>query len=231
MHFELVRSDRRTLGIAVRPDGSVVVRAPRRARESEIAHRVIDHGAWLERTRRKLAAHRALMPPPLYAEGELHLLLGRRYPLTIAHGEPEAVRLTGGRLQVTLDGARDGAQPERARRLLEGWYERQARQCLTARLEACWASFCSNGDAALGHDLPKLRLKRMRTRWGSMSPKGAMSLNLDLVRAPVPCIDYVIVHELCHLVHAHHGREFWALVERLMPDWRRRRRLLRETLP
>jgi hypothetical protein len=60
-----------------------------------------------------------------------------------------------------------------------------------------------------------------------MSPKGSMSLKLDLVRAPQECIDYVIVHELCHLVHPNHGREFWTLVERLVPDWRHCRRRLK----
>ncbi len=70
----------------------------------------------------------------------------------------------------------------------------------------------------------------MRTRWGSMSPKGNMSLRLDLIRAPDECIDYVILHELCHLVHPNHGREFWALVERLVPDWKRRKRLLESLL-
>ncbi len=102
---------------------------------------------------------------------------------------------------------------------------RRARRHLPARLDACWATFPADG-----HHRPTLRLKHMRTRWGSMSPKGNMSLRLDLIRAPDECIDYVILHELCHLVHPNHGREFWALVEQLVPDWKRRKRLL-ESLP
>ena len=108
---------------------------------------------------------------------------------------------------------------------MDAWYMRRARTVLAERLDACWTSFPGDG-------LPKptLRVKRMRSRWGSMSPAGAMSLRLDLVRAPVECIDYVIVHELCHLLHRGHGREFWAMVGTLVPDWKDRRKRL-ELLP
>ena len=109
--------------------------------------------------------------------------------------------------------------------LLDDWYAGEARRLLPERLDACWAAFPSDG-----HPKPTLRLKRMRTRWGSMSPQGAMSLRLDLVRAPQECIDYVVIHELCHLEHPHHGPAFWALVERLVPDWKRRKQLLHKTL-
>jgi predicted metal-dependent hydrolase len=220
--FELVRSDRRSIGIRVRADGEVVVRAPRRLGEAAVLKSVAGHADWIVRKRRDLAEleeRRRLR----YVEGEEHLYLGRRYPLSFESGEADDVGLAGGRLRVTLAGE---PFPERVQRLLEDWYGREAQRVLPARLAECWASFPSNG-----HPLPALRIKRMRSRWGSLSPKGAMSLRLDLVRAPVECIDYVVVHELCHLVHPHHQREFWALVERLMPDWKRRRRRLHELLP
>lgn len=222
--FELVRSDRRTLGFVVRPDGSVVVRAPRRAREADVLRAVGDHGDWILRTRRRLAdaeRRRRLS----YREGELHLHLGRPYPLEIVRDHVEDVRLTGGRLRVTAPADGGDVPPERVKELLDAWYAGEARRVLPRRLAACWAAF-----AADGHAPPTLRIKRMRTRWGSMSPKGAMSLRLDLVRAPVECIDYVVFHELCHLERAHHGPEFWALVERLVPDWRRRKRRLERLL-
>jgi len=227
--FELVRSDRRTVGLAVERDGSVVVRAPRRARESDVLDAVSRHGDWILRTRRRMAEaerRRRLW----YHEGELHPYLGRRYPLAIVPAEDEGVRLASGRLIVAArpdDGWSLGAVSlERVKLVLDDWYDSEARRILPERLEACWASFPSNG-----HRRPSVRVKRMRTRWGSMSAKGAMSLRLDLVRAPVECIDYVIVHELCHLVHPHHGREFWALVEKLMPEWKQRKRRLHALLP
>ena len=228
--FELVRSDRRTLGFVVKRDGRVVVRAPRRAREADVLQRVAGHGDWILRKRREFAESEQRTRLS-YVDGEVHLYLGRRYPLAIERSEGEGVRLAGRRLRVTLRADTDASPqrsvppPERVKELLDEWYARQARQVLAERLEACWASFPSDG-----RRLPALRLKRMRTRWGSMSAKGSMSLRLDLIRAPQECIDYVIVHELCHLVHPDHGSEFWALVERLVPDWKRRKRRL-ERLP
>jgi hypothetical protein len=151
-------------------------------------------------------------------EGETHLYLGRRCRLAIEPGEVEGVRLAGDRLGVT---AGADAPAGRVKELMDDWYARQAREQLADRLEACWAAFpLADGEP------PVLRVRRMRTRWGSMSPRGDMSLRLDLIRAPVECIDYVVVHELCHLVHPNHGREFWALVEQLVPDWKRRKRRL-----
>ena len=157
-------------------------------------------------------------------DGETHLYLGREYRLTVDHGQVEGVRLAGDRLRVTL---RPDGRPERVKELMDAWYVRRARRELPRRLEVCWASLREGGRFACGdRPLPILRIKRMRSRWGSMSPRGAMSLRHDLIRAPEECIDYVIVHELCHLVHPNHGREFWALVEQLVPDWKRRKRRL-----
>jgi predicted metal-dependent hydrolase len=240
--FELVRSDRRTLGLSVQRDGSVVARAPRRAREADVLAWVSGHADWILR-RQRTAAERALATPPRrFVDGETHLYLGREYRLTIVGGSgggaaggggmrgadsgvrdaAERVRLGNGELLVAVNG---NASPERVASLLDTWYTRQARRRLPERVDACWAAFPS-----AGRPKPVVRVKRMRSRWGSMSPKGAMSLRADLIRAPVECIDYVIVHELCHLVHPHHGREFWALVETLVPDWKQRRRRL-ELLP
>jgi hypothetical protein len=151
-------------------------------------------------------------------EGETHLYLGRRYQLAIEHGEMEDVRLAGGRLRVTVSA---DAPSGRVNELMDDWYARQAHEQLADRLEACWAAFPSADGQR-----PALRVRRMRTRWGSMSPRRSMSLRLDLIRAPGECIDYVIFHELCHLVHPNHGREFWTLVEELVPDWKRLRRRL-----
>lgn len=220
--FQLVRSDRRTLGFTVHGDGSVVVRAPRRAGEADVLRSVAGRADWIVRKQREFAASAARTPPLRYVEGETHLYLGRPYPLTVEQGDRETVRLAGDALRVTV---RPDAPAGHVRELLDAWYVRRARRHLPARLDACWANFPTDG-----HHRPTLRLKHMRTRWGSMSPKGNMSLRLDLIRAPDECIDYVILHELCHLVHPNHGPEFWALVERLVPDWRRRKRLLESLL-
>ncbi len=216
--FRLVKSDRRTLGFAVRPDGSVIVRAPRRARETDVLKSVAGHADWILRKQRDFARPGSRTPRRRYVDGETHLYLGRRYRLATEHGEVEAVRLVGGSFRVVTHADAPAGHIED---LMDDWYARQARRCLPDRLDACWASFPSDG-----RRMPALRLKRMRTRWGSMSPTGAMSLRIDLIRAPRECIDYVIFHELCHLAHPNHGREFWTLVEEFVPDRKQLKRRL-----
>lgn len=101
----------------------------------------------------------------------------------------------------------------------------RARELFTERYNACWAVFAAPGEAR-----PALRLREMRSRWGSLAPSGRITLNTCLVRASTECLDYVIFHELCHLRERGHGPRFYALLERYVPEWRERRRELRGML-
>jgi hypothetical protein len=216
--FELLRVKRETLEVAVLPDGSVIVKAPLQTDEAGVLARVARRGRWILRQQRYFAQFEPRTPARRYVGGETHLYLGRQYRLAIEHGSTEGVRLVGGWFRVT---ARAAAEPDRVQALLERWYAEKARLRLVECLDACWLRF-----PAGSHERPVLALRRMRSRWGSMSAAGTLSLNPDLVRAPRECIDYVIVHELCHLVHADHGREFRALLEHVLPDWERRKHRL-----
>lgn len=96
-----------------------------------------------------------------------------------------------------------------------------AKHVFAERLEACWAVFARPGEAK-----PPLRVRVMRTRWGSLSPSGGICLNAALLHAPRACLDYVIFHELAHLRARGHGPRFYAELARYVPDWRERRREL-----
>ena len=216
--FELVLADRVTLEIAVLPDGAVIVKAPRDAREDDVRARVARRARWILRQQRYFAQFQPRTPPRRYVGGETHLYLGRQYRLAIERGDADGVRLVAGWFRVTVAGE---ASPERVRRLPDGWYVEKARRRLVERLDACWARFPSAGLTR-----PELRPRRMRTRWGSLSAAGTHSLRPDLIRAPRECIDYVIFHELCHLVHADHSRELRGLLERVLPDWEGRKHRL-----
>ena len=222
IEFELVRADRATLEIAVLPDGAVVIKAPRDAPEDDVLARVARRARWILKQQRYFAQFRPRTLPRRYVGGETHLYFGRQYRLAIEPGEADGVRLAAGWFRVTVAGE---ASPERVRRLLDDWYAEKARRRLVERLDACWAAFPSAGLTR-----PELRLRRMRTRWGSLSAAGTLSLRPDLIRAPRECIDYVIIHELCHLVHADHGRGFRSLLERVLPDWERLKHRLELTL-
>lgn len=98
--------------------------------------------------------------------------------------------------------------------LLDRWYAGHAKEIFRERLEVCAGKV-----ARLGITAPMPAIRRMVSRWGSCSPRGRITLNLELIKVPKECIDYVMLHELCHLKERHHGSRYWALLKRVMPDY------------
>lgn len=223
-HYELHRSARRrTLSIEVHPDLRVIVRAPARANARFIAERVAERSAWIRRTLARFR-DRGHQPAPglRYVDGERHAYLGTALPLRIVRGRRSAVTLTAGEMRVCL---RDEPAPERVRRALAAWYRARTLEEAAAIVAERFGYFRERG-----HEPPVIRVREMRTRWGSLAGGRRMTLNLALVRAPRECLEYVVVHELCHLEHRGHGKGFRTLMTRLMPDWRERRHRLEALL-
>jgi predicted metal-dependent hydrolase len=220
--FEYVRVDRATLEIAVLPDGAVVVKVPQDVREDDVFERVARRARWILRQQRYFAQFQPRTPPRRYVGGETHRYLGRQCRLAVEQGDTDCVRLVAGWIRVTVAGV---SSPACVQRLLDRWYQEKARHWLPERVSECWQRFPS-----AGLEPPTLRLRRMQTHWGSMSAAGTLSLHPDLIRAPCECIDYVIIHELCHLVYANHGAEFHRLLEHVLPDWQRRKHRLEVTM-
>ncbi|MCW2922393.1 MAG: hypothetical protein JWL76_2267 [Thermoleophilia bacterium] len=218
IEYEVVVSERRrTLTIEVHPDASIVVRAPTTTTPEEIQLRVTNRLRWI---RKQLEHFREFGIEPLprsYVRGECHRYLGKQYRLTLAQGR-QSVRIEGDRLRVVCIRPSDPACVEQA---LHQWYLSRAREEFERRIDSAFHDF-----EMRGFQRPTLIVRRMRRRWGSHSPSNRITLNLDLIRAPRRCIDYVIVHELCHLADRSHGEEFTRLLGVLMPDWQDRKRAL-----
>lgn len=217
IRFEVRRlGSRRTLGIEVHPDGRVLVRAPADCPAEVIDDRVKRRARWITRQLADLERYRPRTPPRHYVSGETHLYLGRQYRLKVSPGDRRSVKLTRGHLLVSLP---EPCTPARCKNVLRLWYRDRARSVFREALAA-----------SLGHfeelERPRLIIRTLQSRWGSLSPSGTMTLNVDLVRAPRACIEYVVVHELCHLKHPHHGAEFYRLLEGVMPDWQQRKEKL-----
>ncbi|MCB1087370.1 MAG: M48 family metallopeptidase [Verrucomicrobiae bacterium] len=210
----LTRSARKTLGISVLPDGSLELAAPEGATVGAIIAKVEKRRGWIARQRRAFREMNAVRPPRRYVTGATHRYLGRQYRLKVSASDREQVRLKGGYLEVGVP-SRD---EKTIRRALDGWYRTRAREQFERRLGE-WAGWC----AARKLPKPKLRLLSMPKRWGSALADGTVCLNPGLIRAPSVCVDYVITHEICHLRHADHGREFHLLLRQLLPDWERRK--------
>jgi predicted metal-dependent hydrolase len=215
LEFTLRRSDRRTLGITVRPDLSVLVAAPRSPNVEAVLERVRKRARWIRKQQRFFSEFLPQVPPRRYVSGETHQYLGRQYRLKVIQSEACGVKLKGRFIWVHTQNRNDAAQ---VRRLVQRWYLMRAEERLTRSFD--------EGVRRLGKRLdivPQMRLRRMPKRWGSWTRRGLIWLNPELVKAPTACIDYVVAHELCHLVHGHHGRAFYDLLRRLMPDWEMRK--------
>jgi predicted metal-dependent hydrolase len=207
----LLRSRRTTLAISVLPDGVLELTAPRLADLAAIRQRVEKRLTWVERQRRQFREMNAVRPEGRYVTGATHRYLGRQFRLKITFGPLRPAWMQGGYLHLQLP----QSEASIVKRHLEDWYRRQA-QVQFARRISGWEDWCR----ARGLPLPRLRILNMPKRWGSMGSEGVLRLNPILIRAPSACVDYVITHEICHLVHPDHGPEFQALLRQLCPDWR-----------
>ena len=213
-------ASRLTLGIEVYPDSRVLVRAPVGCPETLIAERVQKRAAWISRKLAEFDRYRPRTPARHYVNGESHLYLGRQYRLKLAVGDDASVKLTRGRLLVSLPSDPD---PSRVKVLLHRWYLDRARIVFREVLGTSLLHFN-------GFDHPRLIVRVMRSRWGSLSRAGTMTLNVNLVRAPRPCIEYLVTHELCHIKHRDHDARFFKLLTKMMPDWEQRKQRLERAL-
>ncbi|MEQ1151875.1 M48 family metallopeptidase [Acinetobacter johnsonii] len=149
--------------------------------------------------------------PRQYKSGESHFYLGKQYQLKVIHDDtkPQGVKLLRGKLEVNaLDANLESIQSH-----LKEWYRSRAKIIFEIRLQRILEQALWVGDK------PEIRLVTMRTQWGNCSPSGVLTLNPHLVKAPTICIDYVILHELCHLVEYNHSERFYQLLNQVMPDW------------
>lgn len=138
--------------------------------------------------------------------------------MKLSEGTDEVVKLVRGHFWVTSPDRSDAA---RVKSLLWSWYTQRAHEKFAESFERCWLDFERRGLRR-----PQLKIRRMKTRWGSLSQIGTLTLNVSLIQAPRECIDYVITHELCHLKHHDHSAAFYRLLEKMMPDWERRKHKL-----
>jgi len=208
---KLVRSKRKTLSLIVETDGTLTVRAPLRMKEVDIRRFIEDKKGWIKRKQAQVMKNAAI--PRQYVDGESFLYLGKEVTLRIvSDGKPALVK--DGVFKLTKS-----ARP-RAESLFETWYKKQARNILTERVQFFVRKY--------GFKVARIRISSARTRWGSYSSKGTLSFTWRLVMAPLEIIDYVVVHELCHSKELNHSKAFWSQVEGILPDYKRRRKWLKE---
>lgn len=207
----LRRTRRRTLAISVSPDGSVELTAPQASSLEAIRQKVLTRRKWIRRQQQAFAQMNGNRQALRYCSGATHRYLGRQYRLKVLLGTTPSVKLLGGYIRVQTPHPTD---ENLVRKQLEEWYLSHAKPIFERNLAHCLPKLQSKLRAR-----PQLKLLMMKKRWGSCTSSGKILLNPDLVKAPSICIDYVILHELCHLLHPNHGKNFQQLLQVVMPNW------------
>ena len=211
--YSLFLTDRRSLEIAVHPDSTIVVKAPLDSDISLIEKKLHKRARWIFRQLNYFRQFNPKTPARQYINGETHLYLGRQYRLKISHGQENSVKLIKGFFQVAC---RKEHNPEIVKKLMNNWYLQKTNIQFNESLIRCWPKF-----NAFDLTQPSISIKRMKKRWGSLSNKGTVTLNTDLIKAPKECIDYVVTHELCHLKYHDHSPEFYKLLDSVIPRWKK----------
>ncbi len=209
---DVVRKDIKNLHLAVYPpDGRVRVAAPLRVDDEAVRLAVILRLGWIRKQRAKFAGQ-ARQSPREYVSGESHYFLGERYRLRVVEVDaPGHVRVIGKR-SIEL-AVRPGSTEEQRRRVYEAW-QRQQLRVLAAPLFAKW-------EPVMGVQVAAWGIKQMKTRWGTCNPDaGRIWLNLELIKRPPACIEYVVVHEMVHLLERGHTERFREYMSRFLPQWR-----------
>lgn len=210
--------ERKRLSISVHPDCSVTAIAPvNRSLEDVLAH-LRRRRSWIAKQRRHFAKYQPLPEEKHYISGETHRYLGRQYRLRVHRSDAIKVKLVGRYLNVYVPTPKT---PRVVKEALDSWYQMHADPIFRDCTNRCLAS-------ATSLRLPdvQVRIRPMKKRWGSCSNAGTITLNTDLIKTPLYCIEYVIMHELCHLRVHDHSPAFFRLLSRCMPDWEKRKERL-----
>jgi len=205
----LLATRKKTVSIHVLPDASVEVKAPTHTTPKIIIELMSKRARWVARHIEQIQQHRSLILPREYISGETHFYLGRRYMLKVAPSDIDRVKLIRGLFMIECR----EAHAKYVKSLLDAWYKEHARQVFERRLIVVAANI------EWLNQTPPISVRHMKKQWGSCSSLGRVSLNRNLVKAPMECIDYVITHELCHLREHNHSKKFYALLNRHASDW------------
>ena len=208
--FTIAYRPRKSLSIMVMPNKTVHLIAPMDSPLPQIEEKVLKRAAWILAQQRFFETFYPKLPPKRYVGGESHLFLGKEYRLKVIASEETQVALELPFLRVYAP------HKDRVQSLVEKWYRQQAEEKLIAIAKPLLQNFIRK------HKLTttvEITVRSMPNRWGSCTQKGKIMLNPELVKAPKSCIEYVVIHELCHLIHHNHTPKFMALQNLEMPDW------------
>lgn len=215
---EIIKTDRKKSASIQLKDGQVRVRAPRSLSDKRINDLIKKRAPWIKEKLEEYS-NRPQAITKKYEDGEIFSYLDRNYELKIVEGDEEAVKLKNGCFVVSIC-KEDFGENIKAQNLLLDWYRDHAFKYLQERTD----KFAN----IIGVSPFSISIKNYKSRWGSCSINGAIDYNWKIIQAPKKVIDYVVVHELCHLIEHNHSPKYWSYVEKFMPNWKESRDWLKE---
>jgi predicted metal-dependent hydrolase len=208
--YTLLYTKRKTLGITVNPDMDIIVKAPEESSLELIESKVRKRAAWIIKQQNFFLTFHPKPNDKKYVSGESHFYLGKQYRIEIIDDKKNEVQYKGRYIQINTKNRNN------VEKLLNDWYRIKAKEKFQAIAIPLIEKF-----KKYNVEPTDIFIQEMKTRWGSCTPNGKIILNPELIKTPKGCIEYVIIHELCHLVYHNHNQKFFDLQAKESPLWER----------
>jgi len=213
IEYDILYKKRKTMGIYIDIYGQVEVRVPKETQEERIHQLLEEKWDWVQRTTKEMKQRMVGPKKKVYDHGEIFQYLGENYPIEIVQDidiNQDRAAIKGDKLIIYVKQHED----ERIKQALKRFYYQQCKTLVEKRIRFYQSSFKLKPRS--------IRISDDKTRWGTCDSKLQLTFNWKLAMAPLDVIDYIVVHEMCHMVHLNHDRSFWRLVGKMLPDYKER---------
>ncbi|WP_314041834.1 SprT family zinc-dependent metalloprotease [Campylobacter showae] len=208
---KIIKKDVKNITLKVGPNGEAILTAPKAASDEHIKFIIEKRAKWIAKKRAFFASFK--MPEKEYVSGEDFRYLGRSYRLKVVQSKEEFVKLQRGYLELLV---KDKSDLKRKENLIYEWYHEKAM--------IYFFNILQEFNKIVKQDIKSVKIRQMKTRWGSCNPyKSYINLNIELIKKPKSCIEYVVFHELAHLLYPDHSKKFYDYLSLYMPDWQKRK--------
>ncbi|WP_346746626.1 SprT family zinc-dependent metalloprotease [uncultured Campylobacter sp.] len=216
---KIIKKDVKNITLKVRPNGEAILTAPNSASDEHIKFIMQKRVQWIAQKRAFFASFK--MPQKEYVSGEDFRYLGRSYRLKVVQSKEERVKLQRDYLELFV---KDKSDLKRRENLIYEWYYEKA--------TLYFFNILQEFNKIAKQDIKNVKIRQMKTRWGSCNPyKSYINLNIELIKKPKSCIEYVVFHELVHLLYPDHSKKFYDYLTLYMPDWQKRKEILEKAMP
>lgn len=217
--IKIIKKDVKNITLKVRPSGEAILTAPNSASDEHIKFIMQKRAKWIAQKRAFFASFK--MPQKEYVSGEDFRYLGRSYRLKVVQSKEERVKLQRGYLELFV---KDKSNLKQRENLIYEWYHEKAM--------IYFFNILQEFNKIVKQDIKSVKIRQMKTRWGSCNPyKSYINLNIELIKKPKACIEYVVFHELAHLLYPDYSKKFYDYLSLYMPDWQKRKEILEKAMP